>query len=214
MQSSKALAAEIEESRLIAIIRAGSPDGLIRVAQALERGGCKFIEVTMTTPAALDVLGEAVKQLPNCHLGAGSVLDGATARLAILAGAKYIVSPILDLGVIEICNQYDVVSIPGTFTPTEMLAAQRAGADFVKLFPATALGPQFIKDVRAPLGQLKIIPTGGVSLETAGAFIAAGASAVAAGSQLVGKGPITDQRLAEITDRAKQFVKAVGSPDA
>ncbi len=200
------LAFELEQSKLVAIIRANSADGLIEVAKALRAGGVKFIEVTMTTPGALDILKQASAVLPECHLGAGSVIDAPTARLAILAGAKYIVSPILDIPTIEMCNQYGVSAIPGTFTPTEMLQATRAGADFVKLFPATRLGPQFIKDVKAPLPQLKIIPTGGVNVENAAEFLQAGASAVAAGSSLVGKGEITQQRLKEITERAKKFV--------
>ncbi len=203
------LAKELENSKLVAIIRANNANGLIEVAKALRAGGVKFIEVTMTTPGALDILKQASSALPECHLGAGSVIDAPTARLAILAGAKYIVSPTLDIATIEMCNQYSVAAIPGTFTPTEMLTAIRAGADFVKLFPATRLGPQFIKDVKAPLPQLKIIPTGGVNAENAAEFLQAGASAVAAGSSLVGKGEITQERLAKITERAKQFIENI-----
>ncbi|NLX06119.1 MAG: bifunctional 4-hydroxy-2-oxoglutarate aldolase/2-dehydro-3-deoxy-phosphogluconate aldolase [Phycisphaerae bacterium] len=209
--SSRQIAAEIEQEKLIAIIRADSADGLVQVAKALETGGCRLIELTMTTPNALEILKEASTALPNCVFGAGTVLDGPTARMAIYAGARYIVSPILDLGMIEMCRTYDVVSVPGAFTPTEMVTAWRAGTEFVKWYPANPIGPEFIKHLKGPLPQLKVIPTGAINLDNAAAFLKAGATAVAAGTELVGKGPITDQRLKDITDRARRFKALVGS---
>ncbi len=207
--SSLEVARQIEREKLVAIIRADSADGLVKVSRALEAGGCKLIEVTMTTPGALDVLKEAIDAQPNCCFGAGTVLDAPTARMAILAGAQYIVSPILDIPMIEMCNSYDVVSIPGTFTPTEMMTAVRAGAQFVKWYPASPIGPKFLKNLRGPMPQLRVIPTAGVNAELAREFIQAGAVAVAAGSELVGKGEINDERLKLITKRAKEFLAAV-----
>ncbi|MCH7522014.1 MAG: 2-dehydro-3-deoxyphosphogluconate aldolase [Candidatus Marinimicrobia bacterium] len=139
-------------------------------------------------------------------IGAGTILDPETARLAILAGAEFIVSPILNLEVIKLAHRYDRLAIPGAFTPTEILTAWEAGADIVKVFPATALGPAFIKDVQGPLPQVKLCPTGGVTVENAGEFIAAGAACVGVGTDLLDKAAIAEGRYELLTRRAEQLV--------
>jgi len=142
-------------------------------------------------------------------LGAGTVLDAETCRMAIMAGAEFIVSPILNPGVIEMCHSDLKVCLPGVYTPTEIMTAIELGADFVKLFPANSLGPDYIKAVRAPLPQARIVPTGGVSLQNAGAFIKAGAAALAVGSDLVNSAKVAKGEFASITETAKRFREEV-----
>ena len=155
----------IRESGIIAIMRANSADALVRAAEAIRAGGVRVIEVTMTTPGALDVIKTATNQFEEAVLfGAGSVLDPETARLAILAGADFIVAPTLNLEVIRLCNRYSVPVMPGCFTPTEAVTAWEAGADMIKLFPADLGGPALVKALLAPLPQLEIVPVGGVDL--------------------------------------------------
>lgn len=200
----------IIDSGVIAIVRFDRSEELVQVARAIRAGGVRAIEFTMTTPNALAIIESATREFgEDVLLGAGTVLDPETARAAILAGAQFIVAPTLNLKVIETCHRYSKVVVPGAFTPTEILTAWEAGADFVKLFPAEFGGPEYIRAIRAPLPQVKLIPVGGVSLETIGDFIKAGAAAVAAGSNLVKKSAIAAKNWDELTDLARQFVEAV-----
>jgi 2-dehydro-3-deoxyphosphogluconate aldolase / (4S)-4-hydroxy-2-oxoglutarate aldolase len=200
----------IEQGGVIAIVRFDRSEDLVRVARAVQAGGVRAIEFTLTTPNALPIIEQSVHEFGNdVLLGAGTVLDAETARAAILAGAEFIVAPTLNPAVIEMCRRYSKVVIPGAFTPTEILTAWECGADFVKVFPAEFGGPAYFKAVLAPLPQVKLIPVGGVSLETVGDFIKAGAVAVAVGSNLVKKSAIAAKRFDELTDVARGFVDAV-----
>jgi 2-dehydro-3-deoxyphosphogluconate aldolase/(4S)-4-hydroxy-2-oxoglutarate aldolase len=201
---------EIEQGGVIAIVRFDRSEDLIQVAQAIRAGGVRAIEFTMTTPNAIQIIQQSVREFgEDVLLGAGTVLDAETARAAILAGAEFIVAPTLDPEVIEICRRYSKIVIPGAFTPTEILTAWECGADFVKVFPAEFGGPAYFRAVLAPLPQVKLVPVGGVSLETAGDFIRAGAAAVAVGSNLVKKSAIAAKRFDELTELARGFVAAV-----
>ncbi|MGE5140377.1 MAG: bifunctional 4-hydroxy-2-oxoglutarate aldolase/2-dehydro-3-deoxy-phosphogluconate aldolase [Rudaea sp.] len=200
----------IEAGGIIAIVRFDSSEELIQVARAIRKGGVRAIEFTMTTPNALEMIECSAREFgDDVLLGAGTVLDQETARAAILAGAQFIVAPTLNQQVIELCHRYSKVVVPGAFTPTEILSAWEMGADLVKVFPAEFGGPEYLKAVRAPLPQVKLVPVGGVSLENAGAFIKAGASAIAVGGNLVKKSAIAAKRFDELTGLAQQFVDAV-----
>ena len=194
---------------VVAVLRADSSAELLNVAGALREGGVVAIEVTMTTPGALKVIEEAAAKMKDSIIGVGTVLDPETARAAILAGAEYIVSPTLHLGVIEIAKRYGKVVMPGAFTPTEILTAWQAGADVVKVFPASVGGPAYFKDVKGPLPQVRLMPTGGVDLTTTGAFIKAGACAVGAGSAMVDKKAVSAGKFDAITETARKFVDEV-----
>ncbi len=202
--------AVIKACGVVAVLRADSPDALVQVAQAIGRGGIGAVEITMTTPGALDAIGECANRLGDeILLGAGTVLDSETARAAILAGAEYIVTPTLNPDVITLCRRYGKVVIPGALTPTEILTAWECGADIVKVFPATAVGPRYFKDVKAPLPQIDLMPTGGVDLDNAGDFIRAGACAVAVGGNLVDKAAVAAGEWQVLTDTARKYVDAV-----
>ena len=200
----------IRETGVIAIMRAQSSEQLIAAADAIKAGGVQVIEVTMTTPGALDVIAKASARYGQDVLfGAGSVLDAETARAAILAGAGFIVAPTLNLSVVELCNRYSTPVVPGCYTPTEMLTAWEAGADMVKLFPASVGGPALVKAILAPLPQLEIVPVGGVNLDTAVEFIAKGAAALGVGSSLVNQKLLDAGDMAELTRRAAAFIDRV-----
>lgn len=200
------------DTGIVAVIRASSSAELMDVIAALREGGVRAIEVTMTTPNALDVIKETTERFGSDVLvGVGSVLDAETARMAILAGAQFVVGPVLNLDMVRLCNRYDKVVVPGAFTPTEILAAWEAGADVVKVFPATKLGPSFFKDVLGPLPQVRLTPTGGVTIETAPEFIKAGAVFVGAGTALVDKKAVAERRFEVITETAERFVSAIKS---
>lgn len=202
----------ILERRIIAAVRLDSAADLLKVAQAVGAGGVDLIEFTMTTPDALLMIERAGRSLgDDVLLGAGTVLDAATARAAILAGASFVVSPTLSRETIETCRRYGVVSIPGALTPTEVLTAWEWGADLVKVFPVRLGGPQYIKELLAPLPQVRLVPTGGVGLSNAGEFIRAGAKAVAVGRALVSDELVAEGHLASLTKRARQLVAAIGS---
>ena len=195
---------------IIAISRADSSEQLLDAAEALLAGGVTAIEVTMTTPNALRVIGDVVAKFGDRVLmGVGSVLDAETARAALLAGAEFVVTPVTRIEVIRLCNRYGKPIASGAFTPTECLLAYESGADFVKLFPADQAGPGYIKNILAPLPMLQIIPTGGVTPETAGAFLKAGSVALGAGSALVSREVLAARDWKALTQRAKDFVKAV-----
>jgi 2-dehydro-3-deoxyphosphogluconate aldolase / (4S)-4-hydroxy-2-oxoglutarate aldolase len=195
---------------LVAIIRSPSGEQLVDVAEALVAGGIDVLEVTFTVPDALGVLASVRKKLGNrILLGAGTVLDPETARAALLAGAEYIVTPTVNPSVIEMCRRYDKVVMPGAFTPTEVLTAWEAGADVVKLFPAEIGGPGHVRALKGPFPQIRILPTGGVNLETIGDFVKAGACAVGLGSALVEKSALEQRNFARITELSKKYVAAM-----
>ena len=177
---------EIERLGIVAVIRMQEPGRLRAVVDALAAGGVRALEVTMTVPRAIEMIREIAPTLPAGFLfGAGTVLDAETAHRVIDAGAQFVVSPVFRRAVIDACHQHDVPALPGCMTPTEILDAWEAGADIVKVFPATTFGPGYLKDVRAPLPQVKLMPTGGVTLDNAGEWIRAGAVAVGVGSALL-----------------------------
>ena len=197
----------IEAVGIVAVIRLREPGKLRAVMDALAQGGVRALEVTMTVPRAIDLIADLAPSLPaGFVLGAGTVLDAETARLAILAGAQFVVSPVLRCDVITTCHRYDVAAVPGCFTPTEILTAWEAGADVVKVFPATAVGPSYFKDIRGPLPQIKLMPTGGVSIENAGEWIAAGAVAVGVGTALLDSKAIAADDYATVTSNARRIV--------
>jgi len=204
--------AAIERLGVVAIIRMKDPAKLRAVFDALGEGGVRAIEVTMTVPGAVQIIAALAKSLPpDVILGAGTVIDPKTAHAVIDAGARFIVSPVFRREVVEICLDRGVVSAPGCFSPTEILDAHEMGADVVKVFPATALGPQYLKDIRAPMPQLKLMPTGGVTLDNAGDWIRAGAVAVGVGSALVDTKAIEEGRLDVIANNARRIVASVAS---
>jgi 2-dehydro-3-deoxyphosphogluconate aldolase/(4S)-4-hydroxy-2-oxoglutarate aldolase len=200
----------IRETGVIAIMRAQSSEQLIAAADAIKEGGVRAIEVTMTTPGALGVIAAAKERYgSDVIFGAGSVLDPETGRAAILAGADFIVSPTLNLELIELCNRYGIPTAPGCYTPTEVLTGWQAGADFIKLFPAGVGGPGLVKAILAPLPQVRIIPVGGVNLDTAAGFIRSGAAALGVGSSLVNQKLLDAGDLDELTRRAAAFIARV-----
>jgi 2-dehydro-3-deoxyphosphogluconate aldolase/(4S)-4-hydroxy-2-oxoglutarate aldolase len=200
----------VEASGVVAVIRMKDADKLRFVIDALLEGGVRALELTMTVPGAIKLIEQLAKNLPGeFFLGAGTVLDPETARQVILAGATYIVAPTLNLGTIAMCHRYDVAAMPGCFTPTEILTAWEAGADVIKVFPATALGPGYFKDIRAPMPQLRLMPTGGVTLANAGEWIKAGAVAIGVGSALVDTKAIDAGNYAQIAANARHLVESV-----
>ncbi len=202
----------IEKCGIVAIIRANSSKELIDAVGAIQRGGVDVIEITMTTPDALQVIGDVSKRLGSSVLiGVGSVLDAETARAAMLVGAEFVVCPVTKPDIIEICNRYGKVVIPGAFTPTEILHAWETGADYVKVFPASGVGSSYIKDIKAPLPQIPLIPTGGINAENAAEFLIAGAAALGVGSALVSNDLIESGDFDILTERAKSLVDAVKS---
>ena len=205
----------IEQFGIVAVIRLKDPARVRGVVDALAAGGVRALEVTMTVPRAVDLIRELAPTMPDGFLlGAGTVTDAATARAVIDAGAAFIVGPVFRPDVIAACHDRDVPAIPGCFSPTEILAAHEAGADLVKVFPATALGPAFIRDVRAPLPQVKLVPTGGVTIENAGEWIRAGAAAIGVGSALLDNQAIDSGRFEVITANAQRVVASVAAARA
>lgn len=195
---------------VVVILRSDDPGQLMRAVEALRAGGLRAFEVTMTVPGALDVMRDVGHRFGSeILLGAGTVLDGETARSAILAGAQFIVSPSLSQSVITVAHRYSKVVVPGAFTPTEILTAWEAGADIVKVFPIRSVGPHYLKDVLAPLPQVRLMPTGGVNLENAADFIRAGAVAVGMGGALLDKAILAEGRFEELTERARRLLDAI-----
>lgn len=205
----------IEQLGVVAVIRLRDPGKLRAVVDALMAGGIKALEVTMTVPGAVELIRGLAPTLPDGFLlGAGTVVNATMAHAVIGAGAQFVISPVFRREMITACHEHDVPAMPGCFTPTEILEAHDAGADIVKIFPATALGPQYIKDVRAPLPQVKLMPTGGVSPENAGDWIRAGAVAVAAGSLVLDAKAIESGRFDVVTENARRIVAGVAQARA
>jgi len=195
---------------LVAVVRSPDSGQLVEVARALADGGVTVVEITMSVPNALDMMRQVRQALGDrVLLGAGTILDPETARAALLAGAEYIVAPTLNLDVIRLCQRYDKLVMPGAFTPTEILTAWEAGADIVKVFPADVVGPAFFKALRGPLPQVRLMPTGGVDLTTAAAFLKAGACCLGVGSQLVEARAVAEGNFDRIRDLARQYVAFV-----
>lgn len=200
----------IEREKVIAVVRLDDLDGAVALTEALVGGGVTAVEFTYTNRQA----GGAIERVRDalgdrCLVGAGTVLDPETARAAILSGAQFLVTPTLNPRTIEMARRYGVTTVIGAFTATEMLTASEAGADYIKVHPASLGGPQYFKDILAPLPHLKLVPSGGVSIQTAPEFMKAGAVAVAAGGSLVGRGSLDTAGLASVTERARAFLQAV-----
>jgi len=196
---------------VVPVIRASSAEEAMKIVDAIVEGGIKTIEITMTVPNALSVMGTVINKFKeDVLLGAGTVLDAETARASILVGAEFVVSPCLNNDLIRICRRYAKVVIPGAMTPTEILRAWEMGADIVKVFPAGNLGgPKYIKAIKAPLPQILLNPTGGVNLENAAEFIKAGASVISVGSALVDKKAIAEGEFDVLTKKTRQFLEEV-----
>jgi 2-dehydro-3-deoxyphosphogluconate aldolase/(4S)-4-hydroxy-2-oxoglutarate aldolase len=195
---------------IVAVVRSPDSQQLVEVARALAEGGVTVVEITMTVPNALDVVRQVRQALGDrLLLGAGTILDPETARAALLAGAEYLVAPTLNQEVIRLCRRYDKLVMPGAFTPTEILTAWEAGADIVKVFPADVVGPAFFKALRGPLPQIRLMPTGGVDLHTASAFLQAGACCLGVGGQLVEPKAVAERNFDRIRELARQYVTIV-----
>jgi len=202
--------ARVLESGIVAIIRAPDGSQLVDVAEALVAGGVDCLEVTFTVPQAHRVLEQVAARLgKKVLLGAGTVLDTETARIALLSGAEFLVSPAVNLEVIAMCRRYDKLIMPGAFTPTEIVTAWQAGADIVKVFPSDITGPNYLKAIHGPLPQIPLMPTGGVNLETAASFLKAGACALGVGGSLVESKAVATRDLVRIESLARQFVQIV-----
>ena len=202
---------QIKDIGVIPVVRATSVDEAMRAIDAIRKGGVSVLEITMTVPGAISVIEQVAKACGDDALvGAGTVLDAETARACMLSGAQFIVSPALNLETISCCRRYGVAIMPGALTPTEVVQAWTSGADFVKVFPAGAMGgASYLKALKAPLPQIELVPTGGVSLKTAADFIKAGASALGVGADLVDIKAIREGQDNVITERARQFVEIV-----
>jgi 2-dehydro-3-deoxyphosphogluconate aldolase/(4S)-4-hydroxy-2-oxoglutarate aldolase len=207
----EAILAKFKAEKVIALIRADSPDGLLDCARALAAGGLTSIELTMTTPGAIRMLEKASAELPDFLFGLGTVLDAETARAGILAGAKFVVTPGVRFDVIETCKRYSVPIFCGALTPTEVINVWEAGADAAKIFPAEFFGPAYIKSLKGPLPHIEMVPTGGVNENNVGEFLKAGAYATAAGSSLVDGKAFKEKNWGAITAKAKAFVDAVAA---
>ncbi len=196
---------------LIPVIRVSSAQEAVDVADAIKEGGVTLIEITMSVPGAIDTIKELTRKYKDeIIMGAGTILDPETARAALLAGAQFIVTPTLNLDVIQLAHRYSAVVVPGAMTPTEILTAWNAGADMVKVFPAAQLGgPEYLKAIRGPLPQILLVPTGGVNLQNAGAFIKAGAAALGVGGELVDKKAVKEKKYNVITENTRAFLKVV-----
>jgi 2-dehydro-3-deoxyphosphogluconate aldolase / (4S)-4-hydroxy-2-oxoglutarate aldolase len=198
------------DHKIVAVIRADSGDLLVDVAESLLAGGVEVMEVTFTVPRAIRVLEQVADRIGSrILLGAGTVLDTETCRAALLAGAEFIVSPAVNVDVIELCKRYGKIVMPGALTPTEVVTAWQAGADIVKIFPSEITGPKYLKALHGPLPQVRLMPTGGVNLETAAEFLRCGACALGIGSSLVDPKVVAAGDLKKIESLARQYVQIV-----
>jgi 2-dehydro-3-deoxyphosphogluconate aldolase/(4S)-4-hydroxy-2-oxoglutarate aldolase len=207
----KQIIEQLESLGLVPVVRAASADEAMQAIEAIRAGGVNVLEITMTVPGAVKVIEKvADKYGSDVLVGAGTVLDPETARACLLAGAQFIVSPALNLDTIALCQRYSAPIMPGVLTPTEVITAWSAGADFVKVFPAGSVGgASYIKNLKGPFPQVKMIPTGGVSLKTAADFIKAGAAALGVGTDLVDVKAIRAGEAHVVTERAQQFLEIV-----
>ncbi|AEN74173.1 2-dehydro-3-deoxyphosphogluconate aldolase/4-hydroxy-2-oxoglutarate aldolase [Rhodothermus marinus SG0.5JP17-172] len=204
------IVSELIRRGAVAVIRMSDPERLVRVVEAICEGGVTAIEITMSVPRAFQMIEEVARRLGDVALvGAGSVLDAETARLVIEAGARYVVSPVFKPEIIQTAHRYDVPALPGAFTPTEILSAHEAGADIVKVFPADVVGMGFFKAIKAPMPQLKLMPTGGVTLTNAGEWLRAGACAVGVGSALLDRAAIAEGRWEKLTENARTLMESI-----
>ncbi len=195
---------------LVPVLRAGSLEAAMALAGAIADGGVTILEITMTVPGALEVMRRLARERPEILVGAGTVLDPETARICLLEGAQFVVSPSLNLRVLEMCHRYSAAVLPGALTPTEIVTAWQAGADIVKVFPANAMGgAPYLKSIKAPLPQVELIPTGGISLKTAEEFLEAGAFALGVGADLVDEKAWLAGRLDTVTQNARQYLHIV-----
>ena len=198
------------DSGLVAIIRSPDAGVVVDVAEAMATGGVDVLEVTFTVPRAHRVLEQVADRLGNrVLLGAGTVLDSETARIAILCGAEFVVSPGTNLAVIELCRRYDKLVMPGALTPTEVITAWQAGADIVKIFPSDFTGPNYLKILHGPLPQVRLMPTGGITLDNIAEYFRAGACALGVGNALVDSADVKNRDLRRLETRAREFVEAV-----
>ena len=204
----------ILDTKVIAVIRMADANKLAKVVAAIQEGGVKAVEITMTTPGALEVIKILSKEnIPGVVIGAGTVLDPETAAAVIHAGADFVVSPILNKKMIRLCNRYGKLVAPGALTPTEILTAWERGADIVKIFPATSLGPKYFKDIKGPLPQVRLMPTGGVNLENAAEFIINGACCVGIGTALLDKKAIHASDWSVLTKKAERLIGLIRSAE-
>jgi len=211
-----AVLAAIVEAGIVPVVRTENEEGAIRAIEAIFRGGIRTAEITMTVPGAIRALEKVADKFGDqMVLGAGTVLDPETARACMLAGAEFFVTPSLNLKTIEVAKRYSKVITPGALTPTEVLTAWEAGADAVKIFPCSAVGgAKYIKALRAPFPQIEMIPTGGVSLETIGDFLRAGACAAGVGAELIDNANIRGGHYEVFEERAKRFIEAIAKARA
>lgn len=199
----------IRREKIVAAVRLDSDEHLCKAVESLCRGGVKVIEIAMNTPNALRHIDKIKQAHPDALIGVGTVLDEATARAAIMAGASFLLSPILDEAAIRMANRYSVPFIPGVLTPTEIMAAHACGARVVKVFPIDAFGPAYVKNIAAPLPQAAVIPMGGITFENARAYLEAGSFALGVGSTLVHDRFVKEGNFAEIENRARRLVGIV-----
>jgi len=200
----------MREIGLVPVLRAESEEQALAIASAIADGGVTVLEITMTVPGAIRVMARLTKERPDILIGAGTVLDAETARMCMLEGAQFVVSPALNLKTIEMCHRYSIPVLPGALTPTEVVTAWQAGADVIKVFPASALGgAKYLKSLKAPLPQVEMIPTGGVSLATAKEFLEAGSFALGVGADLVDTKAIAAGQPEKITESAKKYLQIV-----
>ncbi len=201
---------KIEKLGIVPVIRAEEKSQAVNITEAVKDGGIKVLEITMTVPGAISVikeLSDKYRDDPEITIGAGSILDGETARNAILAGAEFVVGPSLNQEMIEVANRYQKVVIPGAMTPTEVVKAMEAGADVVKIFPAALFGPKIIKAIKGPIPQAKLLPTGGVNHDNVKEWFKAGSFAVGAGSAIVSGAEEGD--FDQVRDNAARFVELI-----
>lgn len=201
---------------IVAVIRGAKPEDIVPIAKALRDGGVKTLEITVETPKVMKLIEQVSYELgEEVIVGAGTVLDSETARIAILSGAKFIFSPTVNIDTIKVAKRYGIVSIPGALTPTEILTAYENGADLIKVFPANVFGPKYLKDIHGPLPQIPLMPTGGVDLNNVGEYVRNGAVAVGIGSSLVNtKNEINEEYLANLTKLASNFVHEINKARA
>lgn len=209
----KEVAARIVQIGIVPVVRASSPQQALRAAEAVAAGGIPIVEITMTVPGAIEVIAQLAKTVSSQILiGAGTVLDAETARRCLDAGAEFLVSPGFDFETVVVAKKLDRLIMAGALTPTEVLAAWKAGSDFVKVFPCGSVGgAKYIKALKGPLPQVPMVPTGGINLNTAAEFILAGAAALGIGGELVSKTALESGRVDEIIQAARSYVEMVGN---